>query len=310
MGYNSIKRMSKKDAMKHVTGFILLIMLVVLPFSVLGASTQDEILIGLIPEMNVFKQMERFRPLAEYLSNETGMSVRLTILSRYGNIIERFTNEEMDGAFFGSFTGAMAIQKLGLVPIARPVNLDGESTYHAHIYTRKDSGIKSVRDMKGKKMAFVERATTAGYVFPLAYLKEHDIKNIDTFFSEHFFAGSHDASLIAVLDGKADIGASKNTVFDWVREQDPRVDREIVILADSAKVPSNGLLVRKGLDKGIINKLKQSLLNLDKSSEGKEILKKFRAQKFIDTTINDYKPVFVMAEKAGINLKTYQYRNE
>jgi phosphonate transport system substrate-binding protein len=216
----------------------------------------------------------------------------------------------MDGAFFGSFTGAMAIQKLGLVPIARPVNLDGASTYHAHVYTKKDSGIKSVKDMKGKKMAFVEKATTAGYIFPLAYLKENGVDNIDTFFSEYFFAGSHDASLGAVLDGKADIGASKNTVFEWVREQDPRVDQEIVILAESPKVPSNGLLVRKGLDGGIIDKLKKALLNLDTTPEGKEVLKKFRAQKFIETTVEDYMPVFVSAEKAGIDLKTYHYRNE
>ncbi len=297
--------------MKHITHVILFILLIVAsPFSVRAESPQGEILIGLIPEMNVFKQMERFRPLAKFLSNETGVTVKLTILSRYGNIIERFTNENMDGAFFGSFTGAMAIQKLGLIPIARPVNLDGASTYHAHIYTRKDSGIKSVKDMKGKQMSFVDKATTAGYIFPLAYLKENGINNIDTFFSEYFFAGSHDASLVAVLDGKADIGASKNTVFDWVREQDPRVDQEIVILSESAKVPSNGLLVRKGLDGGIIDKLKQSLLNLDSSSEGKEVLKKFRAQKFIATTVDDYMPVFVSAEKAGIDLKTYHYRNE
>ncbi len=297
--------------MKHITHVILFILLIVVsPFSVRAESPQGEILIGLIPEMNVFKQMERFKPLAKFLSNETGVKVKLTILSRYGNIIERFTNENMDGAFFGSFTGAMAIQKLGLIPIARPVNLDGASTYHAHIYTRKDSGIKSVKDMKGKKMAFVEKATTAGYIFPLAYLKENGINNIDTFFSEYFFAGSHDASLVAVLDGKADIGASKNTVFDWVREQDPRVDQEIVILSESAKVPSNGLLVRKGLDGGIIDKLKQSLLNLDSSSEGKEVLTKFRAQKFIATTVDDYMPVFVSAEKADIDLKTYHYRNE
>lgn len=288
----------------------MIVLVVISPFSALAESQQDKILIGLIPEMNVFKQMERFRPLAQFLSKETGVTVKLTILSRYGNIIERFTNEKMDGAFFGSFTGAMAIQKLGLVPIARPVNLDGASTYHAHIYTRKESGIKSVKDMKGKKMAFVEKATTAGYIFPLAYLKENGVDNIGTFFSEYFFAGSHDASLVAVLDGKADIGASKNTVFEWVKEQDPRVDQEIVILAESAKVPSNGLLVRKGLDRGIIDKLKQSLLNLDSSSEGKEVLKKFRAQKFIETTVDDYKPVFVSAEKAGIDLKTYNYRNE
>ncbi len=297
--------------MKQIGSVILFILLIIVfPFSAPAQSQQSQILIGLIPEMNVFKQMERFKPLAQYLTKETGVTVKLTILSRYGNIIERFNNENMDGAFFGSFTGAMAIQKLGLVPIARPVNPDGESTYHAHIYVKKDSGIKSVKDMKGKKMAFVEKATTAGYIFPLAYLKENGIDDIDTFFSEYFFAGSHDASLAAVLDGKADIGASKNTVFDWVREQDPRVDQEIVILAESPKVPSNGLLVRNGLDGGIIEKLKKSLLNLDKTPEGKEILKKFRARKFIETTVDDYMPVFVSSEKAGIDLKTYHYRNE
>jgi phosphonate transport system substrate-binding protein len=86
---------------KPITGLILVIVLVVIsPFSALAESQQDKILIGLIPEMNVFKQMERFRPLAQFLSKETGVTVKLTILSRYGNIIERFTNEKMDGAFF------------------------------------------------------------------------------------------------------------------------------------------------------------------------------------------------------------------
>ena len=51
----------------------------------------------------------------------------------------------MDGSFFGSFTGAMAIEKLGVEPIARPVNLDGTSTYKGYIFVRKDSGIKIQR---------------------------------------------------------------------------------------------------------------------------------------------------------------------
>jgi phosphonate transport system substrate-binding protein len=100
-----------------------------------GAATevqQTEILIGLIPEMNVFKQQERFRPLTEYLTKKTGVKVNMTILSRYGNILECFTAEKMDGAFFGSFTGALAIEKLGVEPIARPVNLDGSSTYRGY----------------------------------------------------------------------------------------------------------------------------------------------------------------------------------
>ncbi|MGE5300564.1 MAG: phosphate/phosphite/phosphonate ABC transporter substrate-binding protein [Acidobacteriota bacterium] len=279
-------------------------------FSSVARAQQKEILIGLIPEMNVFKQRERFKPLAEYLTKKTGVKVNLTILSRYGNIIERFTSEKMDGAFFGSFTGALAIQKLGVVPLARPMNLDGSTQYWGYLFVRKDSGIKGVNDMKGKKMAYVEKATTAGYVFPVAYFKEHGVKDPDKFFSDHFFAGSHDAAIYAVLDRKTDVGAAKHSMYDRVRKADPRVDKELVILAESAKVPSNGLCVRKGLDKGIQKKLKEALLNIDKNPEGKVVLQKFGGIKFIETTVADYNPVFDIARKAGIDIKKYVYRNE
>ncbi len=292
----------------QITLFIIIILLI--PLLALAQAPQKEILIGLIPEMNVFKQIERFKPLAEYLSEKTGVTVKLTILSRYGNIIDRFASANMDGAFFGSFTGALAIQKLGVVPLARPVNLDNTSTYHGHIFVRKDSNIKSVNDMKGKKMAFVEKATTAGYIFPLAYLKKSGVSDIDEFFSEYYFTGSHDASVHAVLEMDADVGAAKNTIYDRVRKDQPRVNTEIVILAESPKVPSNGLCVRKDLATGIKKKLKDVLLNIDKSPEGRAVLEKFGAIKFIETTVDDYKPVFDLVEKAGIDIKTYHYKNE
>jgi phosphonate transport system substrate-binding protein len=291
------------------TLFVICVLLLT-PLTVFAESGQKQLLIGLIPEMNVFTQMERFKPLAEYLSRKTGVNVNITILSRYGNIIERFQSEKMDGAFFGSFTGALAIQKLGVDPIARPVNLDGSSTYHGYIFVRKDSGIKNVKNMRGKKMAFVEKATTAGYVFPIAYLKKNGVTNIDTFFSEYYFTGSHDAAIYAVLDKKSDIGAAKHSVYDRVRRTDPRVDKELVILAESATVPSNGLCVRKGLDRQLREKLKRTLLTIDTDPEGRVVLQKFGAIKFIETTVADYKPVFDLAKKAGIDIRTYDYKND
>ncbi|MEC4676863.1 MAG: phosphate/phosphite/phosphonate ABC transporter substrate-binding protein [Nitrospirota bacterium] len=296
--------------MKHPARIILLLLLLPLLSFFHQKEQQKEILIGLIPEMNVFKQMKRFQPLADYITEQTGIKINITILSRYGNIIERFTSEKMDGAFFGSFTGALAIEKLGVVPIARPVNLDGTSTYNGYIFVRKDSNIKNIKDMKGKKMAFVERATTAGYVFPIAYLKERGVNDIDHFFGEYYFTGSHDASIYAVLDGKADIGAAKHSIYDRARKIDPRVDKELLILAESARVPSNGLCVRAGLDDNIRARLKETLLNMDKNREGRVVLKHFGAIKFIETTVKDYKPVFDLAEKAGINIKEYVYKNE
>lgn len=274
------------------------------------ADAQQELLIGLIPEMNVFKQMERFKPLAAYLQEKIGLSVRFKVLSRYGNILDNFNREKLDGAFFGSFTGALAIRKQGVIPLVRPVNPDGESTYHGYLYTRKDSGIKSLKEMRGKKFAFVDKATTAGYIFPMAVLKSEGVEDLNSYFSEYFFAGSHDASLAAVLNKKADIGVSKNTVFDWVRKKEPRIDEEITILAESAKVPSNGLCVRPTLAPELRNKLKKALLELDGTPEGLQVLKSLQALRFIETTTEDYAPVFTLARQAGIDLDSYNFRND
>ena len=65
--------------------------------------------LGLIPEQDLFSQKERYEPLARYISEKVGLNVEIKILSRYGNIIDNFVSGELDGAFFGSFTGALAI---------------------------------------------------------------------------------------------------------------------------------------------------------------------------------------------------------
>lgn len=291
-------------------GIVMMALMLLVLWNVPAAAEQEQILIGLIPEMNVFKQMQRFKPLSEYLSKKTGVTVKLTILSRYGNIIDRFVTEKMDGAFFGSFTGALAIEKLGVDPIVRPINLDDTSSYRGYLFVRKDSGISNVAGMKGKKMAFVERATTAGYLFPVAYFQEHGVSDFKTYFKEYYFTGSHDAAVLAVLDKKADVGAAKHSIYDRVRVTDPRVDKELTILATSAWVPSNGLCVRKNLNPQLKKKLKEALLGIDKDPEGRTVLEKLGAKRFIETTVKDYDPVFDLAKKAGIDIKTYQYKNE
>jgi len=271
---------------------------------------RGEIVIGLIPEINIFQQMERFKPLSKYLSEQTGKTVRITVLTRYGNIIENFENHRLDGAFFGSFTGALAIQKLGVVPLARPINLNGRSTYAGLIFVRRNSGIKNAAAMRGKRFAFVERATSAGYIFPLAYLHAQGVKDVDAFLGESYFAGSHDASIYAVLQGKANIGAAKDSVYDWVQNKEPRVDKELLILARSEEFPSNGLGVRKDMDASLKAKLKLALLHLQDSPQGLKVLEALRFKRFIETKVEDYQPVFDAAAKAGIDIRTYEFRND
>jgi len=271
---------------------------------------RDRVLIGLIPELNIFKQRARFNLLSEYLTRKIGVPVQFTMLSRYGNILESFQSGAMDGAFFGSFTGALALEKLRVVPLARPVNLDGTSTYQGYLFVRKDSGISDVQGMRGKRMAYVDRATTAGYVFPLAWLRQHGIATPDRFFGEHWFTGSHDAAISAVLEGKADVGAAKHSVFDRVRRENPRIDRELVVLASSPSVPSNGLCVRADLAEDLREALRRALLDLHSDPDGAVVLRELGALRFIETSAADYAPVIELSHRAGIDLKRYQFGNE
>jgi phosphonate transport system substrate-binding protein len=271
---------------------------------------QQELLIGLIPEQNIFRQRERYLLLGKYLTARLGIAVNFTSLSRYGNIIDRFRGEKMDGAFFGSFTYGLARQQLSVEPLARPVNLDGTSTYHGYIFVRKDSGISTAADMRGKHFAFVERATTAGYLFPLAYFRASGIHDPLRYLGQSFFAGSHDAAILAVLHKEADVGAAKNTIYDQLAHENKRIEQELVILAASGVVPQNCLAVRKDLDPVLKEELKRTLLGMEKDPEGAEVLRRFGARGFIETHDRDYGYLYTLSGQVGIDLKTYHYQNQ
>jgi phosphonate transport system substrate-binding protein len=266
--------------------------------------------IGLVPEVNIFKQIERYEPLANYLSKKTGMHVKLKVLTGYGNIIDNFVSEKMDGAFFGSFSYALAHANRGVVPLARPVNIDGRSTYHGVLFVRKDSGIENARDMQGKTFAFVDKATTAGYLLPLAYFKAQGIEDPGTYFKQTYFAGTHENAIRDVLNKQADIGAAKNTVYQHLLNIESRVRNELVVIERSPDVPENGLAIRSDLASSVMFKIKNALTGMHKDPEGMMVLQAFGAKGFIETTDEDYKNVYRYARQIGLDLKTYNSTND
>ncbi|MBU4261390.1 MAG: phosphate/phosphite/phosphonate ABC transporter substrate-binding protein [Proteobacteria bacterium] len=275
-----------------------------------GKTHTEKLKLGLITEQDIFSQKKRYEPLAAYLSRKIDATIELSILSRYGNIIDNFVANGLDAAFFGSFTGALAIRKLEVLPLARPEYLDGTSTYYGMIFVRKDSGIHNAADMRGKRFAFVDKATTAGWLLPMHYFAENGIEDYYTYFSETYFTGTHEDAIYDVLNGKADIGAAKNTVFSRLAQTDSKVQEQLQILATSPVVPANALAVRKDLGESLKLKLKNALLQMDQDVEGRQVLHEFGARRFIPTTDNDYAPVFDYAYKIGLDLTTYDYNNE
>lgn len=271
---------------------------------------EKTITIAILPEQNVFEQKKRYRPLAEYLSNALDVNVKIKLLDSYGSVYDEIKNRAIDCAFFGSFNYVLIQARADLQPIARPVDANGNSSYRGIIFTRKDTKLKhNVDSWKGKRIALVHEVTTAGYIFPRWYLKRHGINNFESYFSKTIFAGSHDAAILSVLKGQADIGAAKDLVFDKLISENPAIRDDMVILAGSIPVPSNSLCVRGDMDNRIKESLKNILLSMHEKPEGINALKPLNAARFKETLDSDFDALRDMARDLNIDIRTYQFRH-
>jgi len=266
--------------------------------------------IALLPERNVFDQKKRYEPIREYLEERLGIPVEFKLLDNYQLIFSEILERRVAGAFFGSMNGTIAQIRGGVEMIARPVDLNGVSTYSGLIFTRDGSGItRDPATWRGKRIALVNRVTTAGYLYPLDLLRASGYTgDVDAYFSKVTFTGSHDAAILAVFNGEADVGACKNTVYDEYVRLHPEVAQVMTVLSESPQVPQNGLGVRPDLPAEIREGLREALIGMDKTEEGRRRLRQFHVQRFVPTTLADYEPVMAMARSAGIDLAGWPLR--
>jgi phosphonate transport system substrate-binding protein len=261
----------------------------------------QKLVIGLLPEQNSFEQRKRFEAIARYISKHLDIEVYLYTLPHYSNIVEAFNEGLINAAFWGSFSYVLNHDAVSVELLARPVWPDGRATYRGNIFVRKDSGIRSVADMEGKILVLVDKATTAGYLYPVSYMKEHNIDDIENFFSSVYFSGTHDGSAWAVYKAEADVGACKDRIFQSLAAEYPQFKEQMVVLAESFELPSNGIGVRSDLARVFKERLRDLLLSLDKSEEGRAALKDMGAIKFILAGEEDYAPLYQMIDNLKLN---------
>jgi len=286
------------------------LMLILFCISSASAAEKKKLIIGVIPEVNLVKQMERFVPLSDYLDKETGMDVIIKPLSNYGQLYEDLRDGKIDGGFFGSMVFGITQARIGIIPLARPVQPGGSSTYTGLVFIRKDADIKRPADMKGKTIALADPATTAGYLAQKDYFATNGI-NMDSDL-KILWTGSHEAAIQAVLSNQAQIGGAKNTVVASYRKKNRIFDTAVDIINETPKkgVPDNTLAVRKGLNPATRDLLLRTLLSMNRNPEGKKALAEFGAIKFIPTKNADFKPLYELVKHRKIDLTTYPYNKE
>ena len=121
------------------------------------------------------------------------------------------------------------------MPVLTRMQPTGDTGYYSVMVARKDSGITSLEDMKGKHLGFADPNSTSGYLIPSVELPElYDVK-IDDYFSKTSFNGGHENNVLAVMNGDVDAGVTwVSGVGEW----------------DEGYTSGN---LRKMVDKGILN---------------------------------------------------------
>jgi phosphate/phosphite/phosphonate ABC transporter binding protein len=265
---------------------------------------QRKIVVAFVPAVNIVEQEARYLPLFRYLSEKMGIPFEVEYAASYSQVVQDFSNNRLDAAFLGSFAYALVNSRVPLDILGRP-EIGGQSFYTGILFVRKDSGIRQLSDLENKTFCFVDKATTAGYLFPLIYLKNHGVPRPEDFFREIFFSGSHDGSILSVLNGNADAGVAKDLVLMKAGEKNPSIALDLLMMATSPPVPTNGLCVRKNLDWDIKEDLEKILLNMDRDPDAQKVLSHIGASRFLPTTDSDYQNLYKMIKTLNIDLRTF-----
>ena len=271
---------------------LLLLGLLIGPRIVLAAQAIREVTLALTPSRDPTLLHEVGGELGTYLSRYLGAPIRVHVASDYAGVIEALRSQLVDVAFLTAVGYVLAAREAG-AEIAVKALRGGRADYAARIFVLQESSITRLADLRGKTMAFVDPASSSGYIYPMVLLiKEGLVHDRDpkTFFKESIFAGGHDAALLSVLNGSVDAAAA----FDEAPERilkDPVKAARFRYIAETTRIPNDGAALRRGLGAELQTRITSSLLALN-TTEGIDLLRRlYNIDGLVPAHDGDYDPV-------------------
>jgi phosphonate transport system substrate-binding protein len=228
----------------------LLLLFAVLGLSLAFAQTPVKVRIGFNPTQNSDQLRPAAQAIADYIEKEFKGTVEVEVFipTEYRGLIEAMRGGNLDFAFFPPDGYVIAHQDVGAEVLLKSVRGNGPY-YWSAIVVRKDSGIKNVRQLEGKTIAWVDKNSAAGYVFPRAALIAAGL-DPDKLFSKQVFAGKHDSAVLAVLNKSVDAAATfanddKNKSGAWTQFLKPEEAAQLTAIFYSKPIPGDTFSVSK-----------------------------------------------------------------
>jgi phosphonate transport system substrate-binding protein len=230
-----------------------------------GRMDKKTILFGVIPRFNPYVTYEYYQPLMDYLGHATPYRFELRLGRTYQETIADLEKGTIGIAYLGGATYSIARRRFGARALVKPLNPHGGSTYSCHIVVRKDSPIRTIADLKGKRMAFGARRSTTGSLIPNYMLIEAGVT--PALLGERKNLRNHEEVAKAVLKGIFDAGAVKDVVA-WKYEA-----LGLRTVAVSGELPNAPFAAGPALPKDAETAITKALISIDGGSpEGRAVL--------------------------------------
>ena len=287
--------------MKRIA-LVLAVLLAVLAAAGCSGQKEEVLVMGFVPMKDAEALIEEVEPLAEMLSEELGIKVKPFTAVNYVSVVEGLGSGKVDFGFIPPFSYVLANSESGARVILTALGKDNLPYYRSQFMARVFIGIADLCDISGKKVAFVDTSSDSGYIYHAAHLVGlgYDIdKDIDS-----VFAGGHDKSLQAVLNGDVDVAAAFVDVRDRYSADFPTAKEEVAVIGYTREIPNISVTVRGDMDEELAERISAALLAIAEDPQGAAMLKEmFNMHGFVRATDADYDVVRHTAEALDVDLR-------
>lgn len=215
------------------------------------------------PAFGEVKEHVRAELLAVALTQKLGIPVTIDPARSYEDVVAAVQSGGIDAAWgTAELCDRFADQARAVLRAVR----SGTCTYHAALICRAEDPL-TLDGLKGTRVAWVTRWSTAGYLLPCRFLEQNGI-DPGTVFSSHEEFGSYRRALLALLDGEADVASvycthpDERAVRAMLAEHVGRREAELVPFAFTDAHPSDGIIITNRLPEETADLLIDALVSL------------------------------------------------
>ena len=217
-----------------------------------------------------------WEPLLSDMSEAVGRPVVGFYATDYAGVIEAMGAGKVQVAWYGGKSYIEAAARSDAEAFAQTVALDGSKGYYSHLITNKENPIVSEIDLEQGNgdsfivenaadltFAFNDPNSTSGFLVPSYYVFAQQNANAETIFSELIYAGSHEATALAVAENQVDVATNNSENLDRLKETAPEALEKIQIIWTSPVIPSDPLAYRNDLPDCLKTSIQEFFFNYD-----------------------------------------------